>query len=219
MIVGSMAKMSSPAAKKSRFSPVSTVQLPSQPLPPAAALGQGISSPPGTCGSGSNDQVVQSAVMRYLQKRRYSPSMTDAFQKLQQSSATQNKAQFAMRELLRSEASSVASLALAAPPNVDPLATEQQYAKFKMWIQESQDSYKPELAQLLYPIFTHFYLDLVLAGHKLIAQKFHKRHLVSVPSISHRWHAAASANISIFSRTLFLSIQALQASFVASPTS
>ena len=35
--------MSSPAAKKSRFSPA-TVQLPSQPLPPSAALG----SPPGT---------------------------------------------------------------------------------------------------------------------------------------------------------------------------
>ena len=31
-------KMSSPAAKKSRFSPA-TVQLPSQPLPPSAALG------------------------------------------------------------------------------------------------------------------------------------------------------------------------------------
>ena len=115
--------------------------------------------------------------MRYLQKRRYTPSMTEAFQKLQSTQGlSQNKAQFAMRELLWSQASSVASLALAAPPNVDPLVTEQQYAKFKLWISESPDFYKPELAQLLYPIFTHFYLDLVLAGHKLIAQKFHKRH-------------------------------------------
>jgi len=120
---------------------------------------------------------VQSAVMRYLQKRRYTPSMTEAFQRLQNTSAgVQSKAQFAMRELLWSEASSVASLALAAPPNVDPLLIEQQYARFKLWISESPDFYKPELAQLLYPIFTHLYLDLVLAGHKLIAQKFHKRH-------------------------------------------
>ena len=114
--------------------------------------------------------------MRYLQKRRYTPSMTEAFQRLQNTSV-QSKAQFAMRELLRSEASSVASLALAAP-NVDPLLIEQQYARFKLWISESPDFYKPELAQLLYPIFTHLYLDLVLAGHKLIAQKFHKRHQV-----------------------------------------
>ena len=175
--------MSSPAAKKSRFSP--TVQLPSQPLPPAAALG----SPPGTSGvamttnssssSGSGSDQVQSVVMRYLQKRRYTPSMTEAFQRLQQTHhLVQSKAQFAMRELLRSEASSIASLALAAPPNVDPLIVEQQYARFKLWISESPDFYKPELAQLLYPIFTHLYLDLVLSGHKVIAQKFHKRHQV-----------------------------------------
>lgn len=101
--------------------------------------------------------------------------MTEAFQRLQNTSV-QTKAQFAMKELLRSEASSVASLALAAPPNVDPLLIEAQYARFKLWISESPDFYKPELAQLLYPIFTHLYLDLVLAGHKLVAQKFHKRH-------------------------------------------
>ena len=180
--------MSSPAAKKSRFSPA-TVQLPSQPLPPSAALG----SPPGTSSvsgpahiisggisnvSQSQSDQVQSAVMRYLQKRRYTPSMTEAFQRLQNTSSVQTKAQFAMKELLRSEASSVASLALAAPPNVDPLLIEAQYARFKLWISESPDFYKPELAQLLYPIFTHLYLDLVLAGHKLIAQKFHKRHQV-----------------------------------------
>ena len=181
--------MSSPAAKKSRFSPA-TVQLPSQPLPPSAALG----SPPGTSsvsgpahiisgGISNNSSIsqsdqVQSAVMRYLQKRRYTPSMTEAFQRLQNTNCVQTKAQFAMKELLRSEASSVASLALAAPPNVDPLLIEAQYARFKLWISESPDFYKPELAQLLYPIFTHLYLDLVLAGHKLVAQKFHKRHQV-----------------------------------------
>ena len=179
--------MSSPAAKKSRFSPSAacTVQLPSQPLPPSAALG----SPPGLGGANSanfntnsttaNPDQIQSVVMRYLQKRRFSPSMTEAFQRLNKDSyLVQTKDQFAMRELLRSEASNVANLALAAPPNVDPLIVEQQYARFKLWISESPDFYKPELAQLLYPIFTHLYLDLVLAGHKLIAQKFHKRHQV-----------------------------------------
>ena len=164
-------KMASPAAKKSRFSP-NPVQLPSQPLPPAAALG---SPPPGS--SGTSDQV-QSAVLRYIQKRRYAPSMTEAYQRLRTSTTIQPLDQYALRECLRSEASSVASLALSAPPQVDPLLIEQQYNKFKIWISESLDSFKPELAQLLYPMFTHLYLDLVLAGHKLIAQKFHRRHQV-----------------------------------------
>ena len=214
--------MSSPVAKKPKLVPTTakisinptgtptlvttTVQLPSQPLPPSAALG----SPPAsgaaastsgrTCKkrlqfstddqysqwehsfSGVSDQV-QSAVMRYLQKRRYSSTMKEAYKRLDTSlirgqPLVQSKAQLAVRELLRSEAGSTASVALSAPSNVDPLVIEQQYNKFKVWITESHDSYKPELAQLLYPMFTHLYLDLVLAGHKIIAQKFHKRHQV-----------------------------------------
>lgn len=186
--------MSSPVAKKPKLNSstkisitptgtstivTTTVQLPSQPLPPSAALG----SPPAstsTTASGASDQV-QSAVMRYLQKRKYSSNMTEAYKRLNTSihrsqPLVQSKAQLAVRELLRSEAGSTATVALSSPPNVDPLVIEQQYAKFKMWISESHDSYKPELAQLLYPMFTHLYLDLVLAGHKNIAQKFHKRH-------------------------------------------
>ena len=53
---------------------------------------------------------------------------------------------------------------------------DQQYSKFKIWISESPDHFKPELAQLLYPMFTHLYLELVSSGQKIVAQKFHKRH-------------------------------------------
>jgi WD40 associated region in TFIID subunit, NTD2 domain len=31
----------------------------------------------------------------------------------------------------------------------------------KLWISESADHYKPELAQLLYPLFTHLYIRLL----------------------------------------------------------
>ena len=62
--------MSSPAAKKSRFSPA-TVQLPSQPLPPSAALG----SPPGTStgissnqNSGGNSSSRHVNMIRLLKK-------------------------------------------------------------------------------------------------------------------------------------------------------
>ena len=34
----------------------------------------------------------------------------------------------------------------------------------------------PELAQLLYPVFTHLYLQLVLKGNKSEAQQFHAKH-------------------------------------------
>jgi transcription initiation factor TFIID subunit 5 len=47
---------------------------------------------------------------------------------------------------------------------------------FQLWISESADWLKPELAQLLYPVFTHLYLELVAGGHKVAAARFHKRH-------------------------------------------
>ena len=40
----------------------------------------------------------------------------------------------------------------------DHSAAESQYTAFKFWISESEDHYKPELAQLLYPLFTHLYI-------------------------------------------------------------
>jgi len=61
---------------------------------------------------------------------------------------------------------------------LDPSAAETQYTKFKVWISESADHYKPELAQLLYPLFTHIYIRLLsLTGALPIAHRFHKRHL------------------------------------------
>jgi transcription initiation factor TFIID subunit 5 len=49
-------------------------------------------------------------------------------------------------------------------------------SQFQLWISESHDSYKPELAQLLYPVFTHLYLEMVCANHKSAAAKFLKKH-------------------------------------------
>ena len=35
-------------------------------------------------------------------------------------------------------------------------------AGFKFWISESEDHFKPELAQLLYPLFTHLYIRFIM---------------------------------------------------------
>ena len=68
---------------------------------------------------------------------------------------------------------------------------------FKFWISESEDHYKPELAQLLYPLFTHLYIRCIqesrvwtsylkfcpfrLLVHcaPTVAARFHKRHLAT----------------------------------------
>jgi len=90
--------------------------------------------------------------------------------------------QFALRSLLLTwECGSGDGSVSAASVTSDPAQVEQQYAKFKNWISESPDVFKPELAQLLYPTFAHVCLELQASGHRQAAQKFLRRHQVSTP--------------------------------------
>ena len=56
---------------------------------------------------------------------------------------------------------------------------EAQYTAFKFWISESEEHFKPELAQLLYPLFTHLYIGLLVHCAAAAAARFHKRHLAT----------------------------------------
>ena len=47
-------------------------------------------------------------------------------------------------------AASTNNLVIFSTTNIDYTQTEQQYTAFKFWISESEDHFKPELAQLLY---------------------------------------------------------------------
>ena len=61
---------------------------------------------------------------------------------------------------------------------IDQAGVESQYTRFKVWISESADHYKPELAQLLYPLFTHLFIQLLAS-----CPPQHRS-----PSPAHRFH-------------------------------
>ena len=84
-------------------------------------------------------------------------------------------AEMASRSVVTS-AASTCNLVLFSNTGIDYSQAEAQYTAFKFWISESEDHYKPELAQLLYPLFTHLYLGLVVAAPLALAAKFHTRH-------------------------------------------
>ena len=58
-------------------------------------------------------------------------------------------------------AASTSNIILFSYTSIDHSMAESQYTAFKFWISESEDFYKPELAQLLYPLFTHLYIALL----------------------------------------------------------
>ena len=84
---------------------------------------------------------------------------------------------------MMNSAASSSNIILFSYTSIDHSMAETQYTAFKFWISESEDSYKPELAQLLYPLFTHLYIALVTncpsSPAPSPATKFHKRHLAT----------------------------------------
>merc|ERR1719158_1274138 len=78
-----------------------------------------------------------------------------------------------------STATSTPNMVAFSTTAIDQVASETQYTGFKFWISESEDHYKPELAQLLYPLFTHLYIRLLVHCAPTVAARFHKRHLAT----------------------------------------
>ncbi|XP_071745280.1 transcription initiation factor TFIID subunit 5, partial [Lepeophtheirus salmonis] len=56
----------------------------------------------------------------------------------------------------------------------NPLMYSHVYRELESFVERSVDLYKPELSQILYPVFVHMYLELVYNGHEGAAMEFIK---------------------------------------------
>lgn len=61
----------------------------------------------------------------------------------------------------------------------DPDAAEGCYAALRSFVETSLDSYRHELAAILYPCFVHIYLELVYNGHRKHADAFIERYALN----------------------------------------
>lgn len=114
----------------------------------------------------TKSDIISASIQQYL-----------ALRGIQQKKSQINVSELATLSVLERE-SSVRNLVAYSVDKLDFASAESQYSKFRVWISESKDHYKPELAQLLYPVFTHIYIRLLgIAGAPAAAHKFHKRHL------------------------------------------
>uniref|UniRef100_A0A914VIR7 LisH domain-containing protein n=1 Tax=Plectus sambesii TaxID=2011161 RepID=A0A914VIR7_9BILA len=64
----------------------------------------------------------------------------------------------------------------------DANALSREYDDLIKYVDTSFDSYKPELAALMYPIFANGYLDLIISGQAEAARAFHQRFASVQPS-------------------------------------
>ena len=116
-------------------------------------------------------EQISGAVSKYISRRKLDTKRSRCV----------SVAEMTSRSVI-SSATSTGNLMIFSNTSIDYNQTETQYTSFKFWISESEDHYKPELAQLLYPLFTHLYITLLTSspvpgqpGGNLAA-KFHARH-------------------------------------------
>ncbi|KAK8378853.1 hypothetical protein O3P69_009523 [Scylla paramamosain] len=69
----------------------------------------------------------------------------------------------------------VSSVLSAYKSEGDPAKYEDAYKALHSFIEKSLDPYKHEVAQVLYPVFVHMYLELVYNGHEEVAKNFLER--------------------------------------------
>ncbi|KDQ63458.1 hypothetical protein JAAARDRAFT_202902 [Jaapia argillacea MUCL 33604] len=65
--------------------------------------------------------------------------------------------------------------------SLDPTDKTEGFRELEAWVDGSLDMYRPEFRPILFPIFVHFYLDLIQFGFKEAALKFYT---VFSPSLS-----------------------------------
>jgi len=121
-----------------------------------------------------SSEQIQSAVKKYMSSRRYS--------EVRAALKTVSVAELAAAAAVDGDIANRNLLAFSTVA-IDYASADLQYTKFKMWISESVDHLKPELAQLLYPLFTHLYIQLLVCcpapRPQSPAHRFHKRHLAT----------------------------------------
>ncbi|XP_071496090.1 TAF5-like RNA polymerase II p300/CBP-associated factor-associated factor 65 kDa subunit 5L [Diadema antillarum] len=120
-----------------------------------------------------NDQI-QSAVLQYLKRRHY----------IDANSESVNRKNLKLTDTMREMASQSSRQKELGAINVvacnscdqDPDLFEQQFTRFRLFVDSAIDEYKADLVGLLVPTFVHLYLQMICDGHKLNAHSLYTKH-------------------------------------------
>ncbi|KAF8898819.1 TFIID and SAGA subunit [Infundibulicybe gibba] len=69
--------------------------------------------------------------------------------------------------------------------SLDPTDKQEGFRELELWVDGSLDMYRPEFRPILFPIFCHFYLDLIQHGFKDAAVRFFSTFSSSLSPLHH----------------------------------
>ncbi|KAL1951826.1 hypothetical protein VTO73DRAFT_975 [Trametes versicolor] len=81
--------------------------------------------------------------------------------------------------------SSIGAVGVEEIVTLDPTDKHEGFRELEAWVDGSLDMYRPEFRPILFPIFSHFYLDLVHQGFRTAAQGFYSSFSSSLSGVHH----------------------------------
>ena len=176
---GGEAVMASPSAPSSASpSPMVSPQPPAAPsqeepvktepgtLTPPAPAPTGIKQEVGAAIPALTDSSTVAAILAFLKKNNLSGTE-------EQLKAELAKATGRLQTVAAVPQDNEMGNALAAyKSDGDPSSYDEAYNDLEVFVENSLDMYKHELALILYPVFVHMYLELVYNGHEEAAKHF-----------------------------------------------
>lgn len=120
-----------------------------------------------------NDQI-QSAVLQYLKRRQYIDINSESVNR-KNLKLTDSLREMASQSSRKREMGAVNSVACNSC-DYDADVFEQQFARLRLFIENAVDDYKVDLQGLLFPTFTHLYLQMICDGHKINAHSLYTKH-------------------------------------------
>ncbi|KAK7480902.1 hypothetical protein BaRGS_00027903, partial [Batillaria attramentaria] len=124
----------------------------------------------------AKNEQIRNAVTQYLKRRQYQDNEIHVLtRKDGRREQTSDLSDMSVKKRSRDgtgEENTVTCSSIAS----DYSSCDHQFSRLRKYILESSGPESKELSSLLFPVFVHVYTDLLLAGHKSSAHKFHERH-------------------------------------------
>ncbi|KZT72808.1 TFIID and SAGA subunit [Daedalea quercina L-15889] len=114
----------------------------------------------------AEDLVKALSVYAQKSSRPGENAFKDAFSVLQELASMGNPA------TIQNLISSIDAVGAEEILSLDPTDKQEGFRELEAWVDGSLDMYRPEFRPILFPIFCHFYLDLIQHGFKEAALKF-----------------------------------------------
>ena len=152
--------------------PAPAVSAPETPAPaapiPATVKQEAppVKQEPALGGGSLNDSTTVQAILAFLKKN----NLTGTTEQLQKelAKATGNGGQVAAAPKDIEMGNALATY----KSDGDPSSYDEAYNDLEVFVENSLDMYKHELALILYPVFVHMFLELVYNGHEQAAKEF-----------------------------------------------